>query len=367
MQSSRDANDPPDRRAPARAGIVRWARTGAAIVVAAAVIVAIVAVATSGYGPESTGASQGAAIARRLAKPAPAQKPAVQLPVSALPMGPPTPAGGWSVAYADAFGAPIGRGRGDDNTWFPNNCSETRNCSGFNQNELEVMNPSAVSVGSQGLRLTCTHTDAAQSPGSKHFVCGTLRGQNQGVRGYRFFQWSPGKGQTLVFQAVVKFPPNTGEADPGWWTNGPPWNDTEVDFLEGYGASSTHTTGWRTDPMYTAWFAEPHASALKTSFTTDPSQAFHTYTLQLNANNTYSVWIDGELQPWASEVGPVKPDLAEKATLILSYALRTCPCKSGFTGGTREFDVKSVAVYEDKAHDGVGVYNRGAAPGTVVR
>ena len=88
------------------------------------------------------------------------------------------------------------------------------------------MNPSAVSVGSQGLRLTCTHTAAAQSPGSKHFVCGTLRGQNQGVRGYRFFQWSPGKGQTLVFQAVAKFPPNTGEADPGWWTNGPPWNDT---------------------------------------------------------------------------------------------------------------------------------------------
>ncbi|HTZ86545.1 MAG TPA: fibronectin type III domain-containing protein [Solirubrobacteraceae bacterium] len=294
-----------------------------------------------------------------------APKETGKVAVSATPTGPPTPAGGWSVAYADGFGAPIGNGPGQDNTWYPNNCTVPTNCKGFNTDEMEVMNPSAASVTPEGLKLTCTYTAAAQQPGEKHYVCGTLRGQT--ASGYRPFTWSPGKGQTLVFQAVAKFPPNTDEADPGWWTNGPPWNDTEVDFFEGGGASPDHSTGWKTDWMYTAWFANPHPIANKRNFATDPSLAFHTYTFEILPNNTYSVWIDGVLQSWATNVGPAKPDVAEKATLILSYALRECRssgCKTGFTSGTREFDVKSVSVYEDKAHQGVGVENAGLAPGT---
>lgn len=293
------------------------------------------------------------------------QSPARTLPVSATPTGPPTPAGGWSVVYADAFGYPIGVGRGHDNTWFPNNCARMTSCSGFNEDELEVMNPSAVGETAEGLRLTCTYSASAQSPGGKHYVCGTLRGLSRPVGGHSFFRWSPGKGQTLVFEAIAKFPPNTGEADPAWWTNGPPWTDTEVDFFEGGGASSAHTTGWKTDGLYTAWFAPPHLTANKWGFATDPSQAFHTYTFELSADNTYSVWIDGVAQSWATNVGPARPDLSEKASLILSYALRECECASGFTSGTREFDVKSVAVYEDTAHKGVGIENGGLAPGTV--
>ncbi len=290
-----------------------------------------------------------------------------KLTVSRTPTGPSTPAGGWSVVYADAFGAPLGSGRGHDNTWFPNNCTRTTNCHGFNEDEMEVMNPKAASVTPQGLRLTCTYTAAAQSPGAKHYVCGMLRGQNQGLRGYRFFTWAPGKGQTLVFEAVAKLPPNTGEADPGWWTAGPPWNDTEVDFFEGGGASGSHSTGWRTDELYTAWFAPPMLTANKWGFGEDPSLAFHTYTFEITAANTYSVWIDGRLQPWATNVGPARPDLAARTTLVLSYALRECHCQTGFTSGTREFDVKSVAVYEDTAHRGVGIKNGGIPVGTVVR
>jgi len=293
--------------------------------------------------------------------------PVRKLTVSSTPTGPPAPAGGWSVVYADAFGAPLGTGRGHDNTWFPNNCARTTNCRGFNEDEMEVMNPRAVTETAQGLKLTCTYTAAAQSPGAKHYVCGMLRGQNQGVRGYRFFTWSPGKGQTLVFQAVAKLPPNTGEADPGWWTNGPPWDETEVDFFEGGGASERHTTGWSTDGLYTAWFAPPMLTANKWGFSEDPSLAFHTYTFEIAANNTYSVWIDGQLQPWATNVGPAHPDRSARLTLILSYALRECHCTSGFTSGTREFDVKSVAVYEDSAHKGVGIENGGIPVGTVLR
>lgn len=331
----------------------RWRVGQVAIVVVLAAAAAVVAIVLIG------------GAARRTLTPA--EEPARRSAVGLAPNGPPTPASGWSVVYADAFGAPIGKGPGEDNTWFPNNCSLTTNCAGFNADEMEVINPSAVAETAEGLKLKCTYTSAAQSPGSKHYVCGTLRGQAEGLPGYSFFKWSPGKGQTLVFEAVAKLPPNTGEADPGWWTSGPPWKDTEVDFFEGYGASRTHTTGWKTDPLYTAWFASPLLSAIKPGFATDPSQAFHTYTFQLSADNTYSVWIDGMLQPWATDVGPGRPDLSAKTTLILSYALRTCSCTTGFTSGTREFDVKSVAVYEDKAHDGVGVENAGIAPGTIVR
>jgi len=288
--------------------------------------------------------------------------------VSAGPTGPATPPSGWSIAYADAFGAPLGTGPGRDNTFFANNCASSSNCAGFNANELEVMNPSAALQTAEGLKLTCTYTGAAQSPGSKHYVCGTLRGLAEDPpAGYSFFGWSPGRGQTLVFQAIAKFPPNTDEADPAWWSSGPPWNDTEIDFFEGGGWSFQHTAGWKTDPLFTAWFAAPGLTASSPGFATDPSLAFHTYTFELSAKNTYSVWIDGVLQAWAADVGPASPDLSAKTTLILSYALRTClPCRSGFVGGSREFDVRSVAVYEDRAHAGVGIENGRLATGTVV-
>ncbi|HUA73706.1 MAG TPA: fibronectin type III domain-containing protein [Solirubrobacteraceae bacterium] len=296
------------------------------------------------------------------------ENPGQGVVVSGTPTGPPTPAGGWSVVYADGFGAPFGKGPGQDNTWFPNNCTVTTNCRGFNSDEMEVMNPSQVHQTAEGLKLTCTYSAAAQSPGNMHYVCGTVRGPAEGLAGYAPFKWSPGKGQTMVFQAVAKFPPNTGEADPGWWTNGPPWSDTEIDFFEGGGSNASYTpgTGWRTVPMYTSWFAAPHPNANKPGFTTDPSLAYHTYTFEIKSDNTYSVWIDGVPQSWATNVGPVTPDLAEKATLILSYALRTSPAGTLFTSGTREFDVRSVSVYEDKEHKGVGVENAGVAPGTVV-
>lgn len=287
--------------------------------------------------------------------------------VSATPAGPANPSGGWSVVYADAFGAPLGTAAGDDNTWFPNNCSTSGNCTAFNSNETEVMNPDAVSQSPGQLKLTCTYTAAAQSPGGKHYVCGTARGLTENVSGYRFFKWAAGKGQTLVFQIVAKLPENTGEADPGFWSDGPPWNDTEFDFFEAGGWGSQHTTGWKTDALYTAWFASPHIEATKFGFSFDPVAAYHTYTTEIFPDGTFSEWIDGALQPWATRVGPASPDLQAKDGLVLSYGLRTCAeCKSGFTSGSREFDVKSVAVYEDAAHKGTGIEGGGIAPGTAV-
>ena len=229
------------------------------------------------------------------------------------------------------------------------------------------MNPSAVSTTPQGLRLTCTHTAVAQSPGAKHYVCGVLRGQNDGVPGYRFFTWSPGKGQTLVFQAVAKFPPNTGEADPGWWSNGPPWEGTEVDFFEGGGASEKHTEGWSTDAIYTAWFAPPFLTANKWGFAEDPSLAFHTYTFEITPENTYSVWIDGKLQPWATNVGPADPVGKARTTLILSYGLRECHAARVASRAARASSTSNRwPSTRTGAHRGVGIENGGLAPGTTL-
>jgi hypothetical protein len=287
--------------------------------------------------------------------------------VSATPSGPSTPLGGWSVVYANAFAAPIGSGPGQDNTLFPNNCSEYKNCEGFNSNEMQVFNPSAVSTGPDGLKLTCTHTSTAQSPGSKHYVCGVVKGLGSGAPGYRIFYWSPNFGQTLVFQTVARFPPNTGEADPGWWSNGPPWSESEFDFFEGGGWGSQHTTGWRTDDLFMSWFAPPHPSAAKRGFDVDPSAGFHTYTTEIFPTGIFSEWIDGVRQPWGTGIGPAFPVNSIKSGLILSYALRTCSgCSTSFTSGTREFDVRSIAVYEDSMHRGVGIENEGLAPGTTV-
>jgi hypothetical protein len=287
--------------------------------------------------------------------------------VSATPKGPSTPLGGWSVVYANAFAAPIGSGPGQDNTLFPNNCAEYKNCEGFNSNEMQVFNPRAVSTGPDGLKLTCTHTETAQAPGSKHYVCGVVKGLGTGAPGYDIFYWTPGLGQTLVFETVAKFPRNTGEADPGWWSNGPPWSESEFDFFEGGGWGSQHTTGWKTDDLFMSWFAPPHPWAVKRGFDVDPSAGFHTYTTEIFPTGIFSEWIDGVPQPWGTGIGPAFPITTLKSGLILSYALRTCSeCSTSFTSGTREFDVRSIAVYEDSIHRGVGIENEGVAPGTTV-
>src|SRR5262249_39813716 len=85
--------------------------------------------------------------------------------VSPVPSGPSTPTGGWSVQYADAFGAPLGIAPGNDNTL------RVYEGPGYNSDEMEVFRPSAVSVGPEGLRLSCTFT--AQEVGGKHYVCGS--------------------------------------------------------------------------------------------------------------------------------------------------------------------------------------------------
>jgi len=303
--------------------------------------------------------------------------------VNSAPTGPAIPSGGWSTAYADAFNAPIGTGSGQDNTWFPNRPGGSStdpcvNAPGDNSNELEVYNCSKVAVDSQGLKLTCTYTPGVAT--GKNYVCGTIRQQaTNGASGYKQFAWKPAQGETWAFEIVGKFPPNTGEEDVGWWSFDPPWTD-EFDFFESWGWNDKPTSGYTTTTTGIAWLYHtptviegykqfwPNAS-------NDPSLALHRYTTVIYPNNTFSFFIDGVLQsggsiPANGIMGPPGGTInTPNMGLVLQYALRlnTNYGSNGFTSGSRTFNVRSAAVYQDGAHAGKDIVNGGPAPGTTVK
>ncbi len=322
--------------------------------------------------------------------------------VSRTPNGPPTPRGGWSVAYADAFGAPLGTRPGQDNTVWPSRVNgDCMNNPGFNSNEMEVFNCSQTTVDPTGLKLTCQY--APHIAAGANYNCGAVstggaRPSATPAPGYRLFRFRPGQGQEWVFQIIAKFPPNTGEADPGWWALDPGWT-WELDMLEGFGASAgaggtwchpAGAGGWIgvTDPTWI--FDTPSRAnvageqmlcrdAQPSAF--DPAAGYHTYTTVIYPNNTLSEYIDGRLQVWdyvphggaahvtgQSILGP--PPVLPKTYggLIISYALRATATGNPdpyFTSGTRSLSVRSIAVYENATAGGAQAVNAGlVAPGT---
>ncbi len=96
----------------------------------------------------------------------------------------------------------------------------------------------APSIGKNGLSLTCTYSpNVADNYGIKqNYTCGAVQGDDpsSAPAGYDFFGWKPGLGQEWALQARMRLPYNTGEANPGWWSDGLPWNQ-EIDMLEGFG------------------------------------------------------------------------------------------------------------------------------------
>jgi hypothetical protein len=318
--------------------------------------------------------------------------------VAPTPLGPPTPAGGWSVAYGDAFqrpivGTPQAAGTtGADNTWQVDN--KTAGCCN-NGNEPNVMRPARVSVDSEGLQESCTVLatpiagNESRSGKQQKYECGGLGGAyccavNSGEpAGYFTPYFELGKGQTFAFQIVARLPVNTGEQDPGWWADGPPWNNTEVDFPEFYGAG--YANDWAEAPYYFASFGEPHPDLVQWRRSFAPDQGFHTYTFYVTPGAAgkfkYAEYIDGSVVRLESENSGCysescavtqSPETAavasEKLDLILDESLReqSGSVKSGFTSGTRTLTVQTSAVYVDAPHAGVGVGDSGLAPGTAV-
>ena len=307
--------------------------------------------------------------------------------VSATPTGPPAPAGGWHVAYADGFGAQLGTAAGRDNTWKVDSTPAGKKGCCNNSNEIALERPSQVTVTPEGLRLTCERLATAVEGLS--YSCGGISGAlcctltSSEPAGYHTPVITLGKGQTFAFQFKGKLPPNLGGADPGWWMDGPPWSESEFDFFEdfGWGHEYTSGSGWtKVDGCFGCWFASPHPELEKASVAPpiEPDKTEHTYTTYIYPSGSgyrFSTWIDGVRQSLATEgwsrkteeSTEVKSPREARLNLDLTYMLRTALGVNNFTSGSNSETVRSVAVYVDAGHAGVGIQDEGIAPGTVVK
>ena len=331
--------------------------------------------------------------------------------VSPNPNGVPAPTGGWSVEYADAFNQPLCESPSQsncDNTLFPSRGSSCNNTPGYNSDEMEVFNCSAVSESpSTGLSLSCNYTpglSTASGDAPSNYTCGAVNGADLPT-GYKPFAMKPGEGngQEWAVETVAQFPPNTGEADPGWWAHGGNFEE-ELDFFEGFGGGAGKGGTWTTpqppsngyvggtDPT---WIYNEGLSsqgqiygdnAFYKDYGFDPSAAFHTYTTVFFPDGSFSHYVDGKLRSWSyvptsspdcaagsttcTVMGPPSVNNNQAVSLTLSYGLRDDTDGDPdpyFQSGTRHFNIRSIAVYESTTANGANATNPGIAPGTTVK
>jgi hypothetical protein len=278
--------------------------------------------------------------------------------VKALPTGPPTPASGWHVAFADGFGTTIGTGLGQDSLWQGPSGYEPAEQS----NDLNVYNSSQVRVGVNGLELVAHHQPNAGGTG-KNYVSGA-------VYTIGHFSLRSYAGATFAVECVCRWPRNNGAADPAFWHDGSEGGpEQEVDDFEGFGWNSDGSKEWGVGvPILVGLGGHIvyHTEGALKAFGFDPTLAFHRYTTVIkpgaSGKTRAEEYIDGVVK-WAFEV--TTPSSSSGEHLILSYALREYPERVLPEDTT--FAARSVAVYEDGAHAGQFVTGGGVAPGTVVK
>lgn len=179
------------------------------------------------------------------------------------------------------------------------------------------------------------------------------------------FRWKPGGGQTWAFEVVAKLPINTGEEDPGWWSTDGKWTN-ELDFFEFWGWG--HSEYYAGLPVWKYSSPASGPSVYKEIYKAksevpNPEASFHRYTTVINANNAIEEYIDG-VKRWTLPTIESAKIAQPWMGLILSHALRES--SANFTSGSRSFDVRSVAIYQDAKHAGVNIENGGIAPGTTI-
>lgn len=349
--------------------------------------------------------------------------------VPGRPSGPPTPPGGWNVAFADGFGVPIVDGRfreskpTRDAAWSTNVGNKTGNAPGYGSNELGVYKSSQVFEASDGLHLRAAFTPGVSrgcrypggggtSAGVCNYTSGTV---NTGTGIYSHcrrcqaqFRWKPGGGETWAFEMDAKYAPGfdggvaDGGNDEGWWTarssSGGRYN--ELDFPEHLGwttnglnqrscvgacawathraAASKCTAPGGAQPCSVsafAWLYDRFSSHTDADFSPTqfcdchPDRGFHRYTLLILPDSSFSIYMDGRLVGHVTHPPFITRDWNY---LILSYALRN-PAGSdpipGFStvGQTRDFVVRSVAVYQANGTSRLtDVRNAQIAPGTTI-
>ena len=265
---------------------------------------------------------------------------------------------------------------------------------------MQNFNPSKVSINSLGLILTCTRTGSGSTT-LRQWLCGdatvgsnTAGGGTAIPAGYRMVRWAPYQTGTMVIQAVTRWPVNTGEGDPGFWSVGGNWNNGwEIDFPETWGYQKV-ASGWCPDMM--AWpghlvlghVTGGHDVAIcsAAAWTNDPApnsnesaNPFHTITMEMLPGGAYHMYYDGKLTYSASH-----SQNAQLGDIIMSYGLRDGPnghCNWGTisgggcsgndtnwpTGTSRTWVFRSVALYENASANNANTTGAPLiAPGTCV-
>lgn len=290
--------------------------------------------------------------------------------VKSYPVEIPVPAGGWSVAYADGFGFPISKDH--DNTWVPNTVKQANEPLAIgqppNSNNTAVTSSSQVVVDSNGLHLVCIHKSGVGPKANQNYLSGCCEGTwpSEEPTGYKCFNWNPGMpGITWAFEIVCKWPVNTGEMDPAFWSDGPPWSQ-EWDFFEGGGWGSQYSPsdgdgGWEKAGVYTGAVGPTRTVQTIWGLGFDPTTEYHRYTVVIHPDGSFIQYIDGKQKASGSTNHPV----SGWAPLILRNDTREYSGQIPFSG-EHIFSIRSVAVYQDTPHAGQGIKNGGVAPGTEI-
>ncbi len=296
--------------------------------------------------------------------------------ISANPLGPSIPGGGWKIALADDFNVPFGSGANQNNMWHLNRdymTTASNNAGGFNGIEVEVFNSSAVSQANSVCSLTATYSnDVAPATGNgsgsdtsnyvqRNYISGCITTAPVGDNSPGFL-WMPDQGDYWAFQCVCQWPRNiANEMWWAFWSAGPVdgW-EQERDFVETYPSGQGAIDSdwiWNTgdDPggLEQDWYTTTIGSF-------DPSCGFHTYTYYIMPNQSWQLYIDGALQTWvgSSGTGPSRTSTDVLMQVMLNYSLKI----NSWTTGSQVLAVDSVAVYTT----GTNYQGGGLATGTVI-
>lgn len=290
--------------------------------------------------------------------------------MSSSPSGPATPAGGWKVEYADAFGTCFTDPATKCSAGYPRTdntlVSMTHAHGDGNSNEIASFVPGENDVTSSGLAMHCD----AIATSTDHYSCGAMVGKASGS-----FNWTP--SDHYVMQFVGKLPVNEGNMDPAVWSTGQSYA-WENDFPEfwGYNHYPSQSNTWCgfqfTMPGVpvdsgggTGQTPLTFCSSPGTNF--DPSAGFHTYTLDMNGANM-TAYIDG-VQVSNHNFGSFSNALGK---LWLQNDMRAdkqtgATVDSHFPASGNVFYLRSIAFYEPASANNAGTNGPMYVPGTNVQ
>lgn len=278
------------------------------------------------------------------------------------PNGPTSNGSGFTLVFADDFNGSTF----DTTRWVPGT-GGGQFTSGFQSWESQIFDTTKVSVdGSSNLVLTCTNQNSA----GKAYASGVVE---SGLAS-NGFQFSPQNGGPFYIQARIKIPgdaPNSnGTLFPAFWAvtvrhyadpisvNGV--YSREMDFFE-FGLDPRPGQRDQIDSTQLVGGSGTNVDNPNVQLGFDPAAAFHIYTVKVNTNGDFTLWIDGNHQ-WDLNGNGAWPAV-DWMGIIMNYSL----IPSVTATFTDHYLCDYVAVWQDSnnATGAAGFVRGGLAAGTV--